>query len=230
MYKTFLSKVSLFAGLPWGSLKKLAAMAKERSFRKNEVIYQPQEPESVLFVVQQGKVKLAVGDGHSKEIILYIIGEGEFFGEASLLDGPSMSWTATALEPCRTFVIPREPFRRFVQNNPTVLMKLSSALAARLCRTERKISRLVLADAYEKVASVLLDALEEKELPLKQGAEIPLSLRRRELAGLVGVSRETFTRVIGAFQKAGLVRVNNRSIAVINPARLRREATRSICV
>jgi CRP/FNR family transcriptional regulator len=202
-------------------------MAEQRSFRKNEIIYRTQEPEGALFIVQEGSVKVSIGDRHDKEVILYIVQKGDFFGESSVLDDGYYSGTASALEPCHAIVLARRPLREFVGKNPAVLMEMVSALSQRLRRIELKVSRLVFADAYEKVASVLVDALKEKRVPLNVGAEVPLCLPRKELAGLVGVSRETFTRVIAAFQKAGLVRLRQRRIAVINPGKLKREAARS---
>lgn len=106
-------------------------------------------------------------------------------------------------------------------------MKMLTALSRRLRKADEKISRLVFADAYEKVASVLMDIVEEKKIPFNIGAEIPLSLTRQELADLVGLSRETLTRVMADFQRAGLVRIEGRRISIVNPAKLKREATRS---
>ncbi len=105
-----------------------------------------------------------------------------------------------------------------------------TALSRRLRKADEKISRLVFADAYEKVASVLMDIIAEKKIPLNIGTEIPLSLTRKELADVAGLSRETLTRVIADFRKAGLVRVDGRRLVIVNPVKLTREASRSMTV
>ena len=115
----------------------------------------------------------------------------------------------------------------FIEKHPAVLLGMLGALSARLSRAEQRISRLVFADAYEKVASLLTEALEETKTSLDAGAEVALPLSHKELASLAGVSRETFTRIMNGFQKAGVIRIKSRRIAIINPARLKREATRS---
>jgi CRP-like cAMP-binding protein len=226
--RAFLRQVNLFDGLSDKDLRELESMVRERAFRKNEVIFHAQEPGNALFVIKRGRVKISMGDRRGKEIILRIFEAGDFFGEMSLLDGEPRSATVSSLEPCQALVLSRDQFLKFVAEHPEVVMKMLTALSRRLRKADEKISRLAFADAYEKVASVLMDMVEEKKIPLSVGSEIPLSLTRKELAGTVGISRETLTRVLADFQRAGLVRIEHRRIAIVNPTKLKREAARSL--
>lgn len=228
--KAFLRQVSLLSDLSDNDLQKLETVVRERSFRKNEVIFHAQEPGSALFIIKRGRVKVSMDDRQGREIILRVLEAGDFFGEMSLLDGEPRSATVTALEPCQALVLFREQFLKFISNHPEVVMKMLTTLSRRLRKADEKISRLVFADAYEKVASALMDIVEEKKIALNIGAEIPLSLTRKELADMVGISRETLTRVLADFQRAGLVRVERRRFAIVDPGRLKREATRSLSV
>lgn len=228
--RAFLRQVSLFSDLSDKDLRELEAVVRERSFRKNEVIFHAQEPGNALFVIKRGRVKISMDDKSGREIILRIFAAGDFFGEMSLLDGEPRSATVSALEPCQALILFREPFVEFVARRPEVVMKMLTALSRRLRKADEKISRLAFSDAYEKVASVLMEIIEERKIPLRIGTEIPISLTRKELAELVGLSRETLTRVLADFQKAGLVRIEEHSIAIIDPQKLRREASRSVSV
>ena len=226
--RVFLHQVSLFSDLSDMDLRELESVVRERSFRKNEVIFHAQEPGNALFVIKRGRVKISMDDRGGREIILRILEAGDFFGEMSLLDGEPRSATVTSLEPCQALILFREQFLRFIPRHPEVVMKMLTALSRRLRKADEKISRLVFADAYEKVASVLMDIIEERKIPLNVGTEIPNSLTRKELANLAGLSRETLTRVIADFQRAGLVRIEGRRITIVNPTKLKHEATRSI--
>lgn len=228
--RAFLRQVGIFSDLSDKELQEIESLVRERSFRKNEVVFHAEEPGSALFVIKQGSVKVSMDDRHGREVILRILKAGDFFGEMSLLDGEARSATVTALEPCQALIIFRDQFLKFMPRYPKMVMKMLMALSQRMRKANEKISRLVFADAYEKVASVLMDIVEERKIPLNVGAEIPLSLTRKELAELVGISRETLTRVMTEFQRAGLLRIERRRIVIIDPARLRREATRSVSV
>ncbi len=223
----FLRQVAVFTDLSDEQLRQLESISGERSFQKNELVCRLPEAGSSVYVIKQGTVKVSVQDKTGREIILYIARAGEFFCETSLFDGGSQFGTATALEACRALVLIRDRFLDFIGKHPRALLRMLSTLAARLRRAEDRIRRLAFADAYEKVASAVLDMLQETKIPLGAGVEVPLALTHQELASLVGVSRETFTRVIARFQKAGLIRIQNRRIVIVNPDRLKREATRS---
>lgn len=227
MSRSFLREVSLFSGLSDSELRKLESVVEERSFRKNEIIFRAQEPGTALFLIKRGRVKVSMNDKSGREIILGILEAGDFFGEMSLLDSEPRSATVSSLEPCQALIVSRDQFLQFIPRHPELVMKMLTTLSLRLRKTDEKISRLVFADAYEKVASVLMEIIKEQKIPLDIGTEVPLSLTRKELADLVGLSRETVTRVIADFQRAGLVRIERRRIAIINPAKLKREATRS---
>ena len=223
----FLHQVPLFKELSERHLHQLESISEERSFQKNEVVCRLQEAGNSFHVVREGTVKVSIQDRIGKEIILYLVQAGDFLGEASLFDGSCQLGMAITLGPCRTLEISRYRFMDFVMEHPGMLLGMLSTLSMRLRRAEQRISRLVFADAYEKVASVLTDALEEAETPLDAGVEVLLPLSHKDLASLVGISRETFTRIMTDFQKAGVIRMKSRRIAIINPGRLKREAGKS---
>ncbi|MBI4526034.1 MAG: Crp/Fnr family transcriptional regulator [Deltaproteobacteria bacterium] len=226
--RTFLRDVTLFSDLSDSELRKLESFLEQRSFPKSQIIFHAHERGNSLFIIKRGRVKISMNDRNGREIILGILKAGDFFGEMALLDSEPRSATVSSLEPCQALVLSREQFLQFIPRHPEVVMKMLTTFSQRLRKADEKISRLVFADAYEKVASVLVEITEERKIPLNVGAEIVLSLSRKELADLVGLSRETLTRVIAAFQKAGLVRIDGRRIGIISPTRLKREATRSM--
>ena len=191
--RAFLRQVSLFNGLSDKDLRELETVVRERSFRKNEVIFHAQEPGNALFVVKRGRVKISMDDRGGREIILRIFEAGDFFGEMSPLDAEPRSATVSSLEPCQALILSRDEFLRFIPRHPGVVLKMLTTLSRRLRKADEKISRLVFADAHEKVASVLVEILEERKIPLNIGTEIPISFTRKELADQVGLLRETLT-------------------------------------
>jgi CRP/FNR family transcriptional regulator, cyclic AMP receptor protein len=226
--KTFLRKVTLFTDLSEVELRALESEVKERAFRKNEVIFHEDDPGRALFILKKGRVKVGRENKRGREVILRILEPGDFFGEMSLLDEEPRSATVTALDGCQVLILFREAFVAFVSKHPRAVLRMLTVLSQRLRKANEKISRLVFTDAYEKVASVLMDVIKESKIPLEIGAEVPLRLSRKELADLAGLSRETFSRIMARFERAGLLRVNGRQLSVVDPARIMREAMRQM--
>ncbi|HXH62676.1 MAG TPA: cyclic nucleotide-binding domain-containing protein, partial [Gemmatimonadales bacterium] len=76
----------LFSQLSPADLQRVVDVARERSYPKNSVILFEDDPGDALFVVASGQVKVVLIGEDGREVILSVLGEGEFFGEMALID------------------------------------------------------------------------------------------------------------------------------------------------
>lgn len=218
-----LRQVFIFSSLEDKHLSEISAIAGEKSFEKNEVIFTQGDPGSVLFILLSGTVKVSLIDAYGKETTLKMLYENDFFGEMSLLDGHFRSATVTALEPTKALTIFREDFIRLIQKNPLTVLNIVTVLCGRLRKADEQIGSLTFLDSFGKVAHTLLD-LASQEGERKNGS-IVLNLRftRQELANMAAVSRETLTRILYEFQARGCLKVEGKKIVILDEGLLRQE-------
>lgn len=219
----FLKKVDLFSDLRDYDIARVAEIASERTYRKNEVIFHENDPGSVLFVLKSGAVKISVCDRNGKEDILKIIYPGDFFGDMSLLDGRHRSATVSAMEKSTSLIIQREHFLALIKQHTNLVMNMLATMSRRLRKTDEKIASLRFADSYGKVAKVILDLAEEHGTRADGRIIIDLNLNRQDFADHAGTTRETATRILNEFQKSGCIMMNKRKIVIMNEFALRRE-------
>ncbi len=81
------SPPGLFKDLSAEEFKQIVARLSLRHFDKNVVIVTEGEPGDSLFIIVRGSVRVLTKGPRQKEILLANLGEGEFFGEVSLLTG-----------------------------------------------------------------------------------------------------------------------------------------------
>lgn len=103
-----LRRARLFAELDEETLAALADRSVERSFRRHARLFHQGDPGSGLYVLASGLVKLIVTSEDGEEMVLVTLGQGEAFGELSIVDGGPRSASAEALEPTVALVITRE--------------------------------------------------------------------------------------------------------------------------
>ena len=218
-----LQEIPIFAGLTEEHLEELASICIEKTYRKNQVIFDQGDQGNSLVVLKSGLVKISLVDSNNHEFIIKTFGAHDFFGEMALLEGGMRSATATAVEDTSTLIIFREDFIRLIQKTPSFAMNILTELAYRLRRTTENISNLTFFDAYGKVARCLLDLREKVGREEGNGTEIHLKLSRQELANMAGLSRETFTRILKEFQVRGCLDVRGKKIVILNEKVLRRE-------
>ena len=103
---------------------------------------------------------------------------------------------------------------------PTLL----AALAQRLRRTNEHLADLVFTDVPGRVAKALLDLAERFGRPVEDGVMVSHDLTQEELAQLVGASRETVNKALADFAARGWIRLEPRSVTILDVERVERRA------
>jgi CRP/FNR family cyclic AMP-dependent transcriptional regulator len=211
--------VPLFAHLGDEELGPLAAAARERPYPRNSVIVFADDPGDALFVVAAGQVKVVLGAEDGREVILAVLGPGDFFGELALIDDQPRSAHVIAMEDARLLVLRRDDFQRALETYPRIALGMLRALARRLRRADDAIGALVLLDVVGRVARVLLDLAETGP----DGA-IVRRVTHATMAQMIGSSRETVSRTISQLADRGLVEVTRKGIRIADVTALRAAA------
>ena len=215
----FLATVPLFNGLDRIELERFAEVTREKSYPKGSVILFEDDPGDSLFVVRDGRVKVVLIGEDGREVILGVLGVGEYFGELSLIDDRPRSAHVIAMEDSNLLVLRREDFRKRVESSPSVAWSLLTELSRRLRRADDKIGGLVLLDVPGRIARLLLDLAEESGSNV-----IEKSLTHQTIAQMIGASRETVSRAMKDFQDAGWINVERRRIAIADRSALEQRA------
>ncbi len=210
-----LREIPLLNDLDEVEILKLSALVKERRSPKGSYIVYVQDPgPSIMFLVQ-GKAKVTLNSSDGKEIVLYNLTKGDFFGEIAVLTGEDRSANVVATSDCKLLVLDSADFKRHVNENPGLSFALMKELALRLRAASAKIGDLALYDVYRRVARTLKSMAK----PEVEGDEEALVIDERpthqELANMVGTSREMVTRALKGLEEDGCITVESKRIKVI---------------
>jgi len=217
-----LRKVPLFRQLAPSDLDRVSEISRERAYPRNSVILFEDDPGDALYVVAQGQVKVVLIGEDGREVILSVLGEGEFFGEMALIDDEPRSAHVIAMEDSTLLVIRREDFQGQLQQTPGIALALLRELSRRLRRADEKVGSLVLLDVNGRVAQLLLDLAEEA------GSDrITRRLTHHTIAQMIGSSRETVSRTMRDFVEKGAIGVSRREIVIKDKTQLEAAAGRS---
>ncbi len=218
-----LKTIPVFSSLSGKYLEELSKIMLEKTYRKNQVIFDQGDLGNSLIIIKSGLVKISLVDSNNHEFIIKTFSVNDFFGEMSLLDGGPRSATATAVEDTQVLIIFRDNFIGLIKKNPSVALGMLTELSNRLRTTTENISNLTFFDAYGKVARCLLDLADKIGKREEAGLGMQLTLSRQELANMSGLSRETFARILKEFQIRGCLKVQGKKILILNEKIMRRE-------
>ncbi len=156
-----LKNIPLFADLEDNDLQRIAELCVTKRYKKNNLIIFEDDSGSNLFFIKSGRVKISGISNEGGEAIFSILGEGEFFGELSLLDGLPRSATVTSLDDVELWVLHRGDFLDMLHKYPQISITLMKELARRIRRSDEQIKSLSLKDARGRVAATLTRLAEE---------------------------------------------------------------------
>ena len=197
----FLKRVPLLANISEVQLEKLAASTVRRNFAKGRTIVSEGDPSQTLYYLLSGRAKGQRTDAGGKEVVLAVLGPGEFFGEMSLIDDEPRSASVVTLSSCDFLAIGKESFTELMLANNDICLSVMRGLVARLREADRKIETLALLDVYGRVARVLLDFSED----IDGEKVVPMKVPRQEIAKMIGASREMVSRVMKGLELDGFI-------------------------
>ena len=207
---TVLRSVPLFAGFHGEQLRTLVSFVTRRSVPRAATIMSEGDPVDSLYVVISGRLKVMMGEANGKEVILSILGPGEFFGEMGLIDDHPRSATVVSIEPCELLVVAKRDFEKCLAENFEMSKLLMRGLVRRLRDADRKIGSLAMLDVYGRVARLLLDMSEE----VNGQKVVTTRLSKQDIAKMVGASREMVSGVMKDLQVTGYIEVRGSTIVL----------------
>lgn len=203
-----LRNVPLFAALPEGQLTLLTRVVGRKSYPRNSTIISAGDPTDALYIVISGRLKVMMSDDEGREVILAILGQGEFFGEMGLIDEAPRSATVIAIEPCELLTINKLDFKKCLVENFEIGVGVMKGLVKRLREADKKIGSLALMDVYGRVARLLMEMAETVD-----GQRVVVKkLPKQDIAKMIGASREMVSRVMKDLQTSGHIEVKSGAI------------------
>jgi CRP/FNR family cyclic AMP-dependent transcriptional regulator len=205
-----LKAVPLFASFPDDQLRLLTPVITRRSLPRSTTVMASGDPTDSLYIVLSGRLKVMMSDAEGKEVILSILGPGEFFGEMGLIDDAPRSASVVSIEPCELLSIAKRDFKKCLAENFEMAQAVMRGLVRRLRDADRKIGSLALLDVYGRVARLLLDMSETVD-----GEKIVTKrLPKQDIAKMIGASREMVSRVMKDLQMGGYIEVRGSNIVL----------------
>ena len=208
--------VYMFKFIVKSDLNKIAERMVRRAYTKGQMILLEDDLGQTFFVIAEGSVKITRLSDDGREVILAMLGESDFFGEMSLLDGAGRSANVVALEASEVLTLARNDFLDILQQYPKISISLLEELTQRIRKSDQQIESLSLSDVEQRIGITLIRLAEELGT-IKQGSvKIKNLPYQQDIANMAGTSRETVSRTFKLLEEKGLVTREGRKLTIYN--------------
>ena len=217
--REIIESTNLFKGLPQEQIDIILDMTIEKQFVRGETIFFEGDEAKGFYIVTGGQVKVFKMNPLGKEHILHIFGAGEPIGEVPVFHNQPFPASAEALVKSRLIYFPRKDFVNLIEKHPSVSLNMLALLSMRLRQFASQIENLSLKEVPARLANYLIYVSEEQD----NTDTIQLSVSKGQLASLLGTIPETLSRIFAKMSDEGLIRVEGRTITILNRAGLMRK-------
>ncbi len=187
-----------------------------RVYDKGQMILLEESQGETFFIITKGAVKVTRLSDDGREVILAILGESDFFGEMSLLDGEGRSANIVANDHAEVLTLSRNDFLDCLESYPKIAIALLEELAVRLRKSDQQIESLSLSDSEQRIGITLIRLAAELGT-IKHGNVTVQNLPfQQDIANMAGTSRETVSRTLKLLEDKALVKRDGRNITIYN--------------
>jgi CRP/FNR family cyclic AMP-dependent transcriptional regulator len=211
--RRLLGNCVLFRDLKAEERGAIIGRARIRIFAAGEKIFSIGAISDHMAAVLTGQVRISVPSPDGREVLLAILEAGEIIGEIAVLDGKRRTADATAVTSCALAILDRHEVLAFLEQHPGSWLAIVSILCERLRRTDEQLAEVALLSLPVRLAKAIL-RINRGHSGKGAHNNSSVHLSQRELANFVGATRESVNKCLKAWQRQGLIRIDDGQITV----------------
>lgn len=219
-----LAAMELFRGLPFAVLGAVAACSRMRRLPKDLCIFNQGDDGVRAHAVIEGSVRIAQSGSDGAQVVIRFIGPGEMFGTVSLFTDGRYPAAAITLAETLEASWSEAQLMELMGQHPQVAINVIRIIGKRLQEVQDRVRELATQRVERRVAHVVLGLARQAGHSSVDGTAIEFPLRRKDVADIAGTTLYTASRILTAWEKAGLLASRNQRLTISKPSEILRIA------
>ncbi len=201
-------------------LDKFFSRLKKHHYKKGELILRGGDIPQGIYFIDKGYVRSYSISPEGEELTLIIYKPKDYFPMRWIFGDKANRYYYEAMTGIDACHCPREEFVDFLKSNPDVLFNLTGRITTRAKGLMERMEYLAFGNAYQKVASILLICADRFGEENKGEILIPIPLTHKDIAMLVGMTRETVSIEVKKLERKGIIDYSKHLIVVKDVVKL----------
>jgi len=181
-------------------------------FQKDHIVFANGDSPDYVYFIERGRLKIYRLTRDGQTITVSIRHPGELFGLAEALMEEPRKCFAQTLETTSLLAVKKDVCKEILKSTPALSIKVNKVLSHRLRRAEEVIYDLINYNVSGRLASFLLNMQEQCGYPCKEGIMLDIKLTHKDIANIIGSTRQSVTQTLQEFKEDGAIIVKNKKI------------------
>lgn len=218
----FIRQNPLLGDLPEREMELLEQVSDTVDVRRRHFVWEAGAPANSVYVVRSGIVKLYKTSDEGRELTLHFFTREQLFGELAVVSDMPHDTLAEAYEDTTLLQVGKDDFLRIMMRNPPLAMKMLKLVGDRRRQLENRVENLLFRSAHARLAALFLDFSGPFGVRDSRGVIINLKLTHREIASLIGATRETVSFAILDLRRDNLIVTEGKRVILVDEPGLRK--------
>lgn len=219
-----LAEMELFQGLSSAALSEAEACARVARIKRNTIVFAQGDPATACYALLEGRIRITQSDDGGAELLVRFIGAGEMFGTVALFTDRRYPAEAVAVLDSVEIHWPEEALLKLIERYPQIALNLVRVIGRRLREVQERLREVASQRVERRIAHALL-RFTAPTVPSKDpGAALNFPLTRKDVADMCGATLHTASRVLTAWERAGLITSQRQRVTIRDLRALQRIA------
>jgi CRP-like cAMP-binding protein len=210
-------------------LDDVMARAKALRIPKGMAVFEQGQQASAFYVLLQGRLKVVQVTPDGQQVVIRFVVPGDIYGIAKALNRPDYPATATAIVDSVTLAWDMTIWDEFMARHPTLALNVMKMMGRRVQDAHTRVKEMATEDVERRVAHALLRLVEHSGREVEQGVLVDFPVTRQVLAEASGTTLHSVSRILSAWEDAGVVVAGRQKVIVCDLAGLSRIAEQDGC-
>lgn len=195
----------------------------EKTIKKGEYVYMPDQPADKVFFVTEGKIKIGNYNEAGKEITKAILSKGEVFGEMAMIGDDKRKDFAIAMEDSIICMVQVNEMKDLLKDHNPLSLFFMKVMGSKVLEMEQRLESLIFKDSRSRIVEYIVDFAEKKGQRVGYEWVIRNFMTHQEIANITATSRQTVTTVLNELRDANLIAFNRKRLLLRDVERLKNE-------
>ena len=218
--ESLLTGMPPFSKLDRRQIREILDRAIPHRFQTGETVFHEGDPAERFYLALDGIIRVTSMTAEGEHVILLHIPSGQLFGIAKALGRSHYPATAIAADETIALSWPTLLWSDFCDRYPGFATESYAAIGDRLGLMRAEVKELATQQVEQRVANVLLRLINQAGRKVADGIEVSFPITRQDLSEMTGTTLHTVSRLLSAWERAGIVESRRKHVLVRDPHRL----------
>lgn len=222
--KNVLSEFALFRELSNHEIYNIVDISISREWKKGSHVFMQDEPLDNVYFIYKGKIKIYKTDMSGKEQIVSFLKKGDMFPHIGFFRKGGYPAFSEVIKDATLVVVPIAAFEKVLIENPELCIKVFKVLGEKIVDLQERLEAQILNNTYQQIIKLLVRLGNTHGQKRTDGRIIlPSEFTNRDLANMIGTTRETVSRTLTKLKKEELIETDSSGNLIFDSDHLSEE-------